>query len=146
MLVSCVVCVWLGCISVVPTTVRESATPDSKEKNQADARTRLFSKVFPAARCREIVLQQSVKVYLHMYNGNVQQYPLCAEPCVRNCSSGGERESIFYTTCSCEKQFMTDGCHLCSSSCDGIKYLIYTKVVPSVQQYIRLPTRCRVQQ
>ena len=25
--------VWLGCINVVPTTVRESATPDSKEKN-----------------------------------------------------------------------------------------------------------------
>ena len=45
-LVSCVVGVWLGCISVVPTTVRESATPDSKENKQADAGSRLFSKVF----------------------------------------------------------------------------------------------------
>ena len=32
MLVSWVVGVWLGCISVVPATVRESATPDSKRK------------------------------------------------------------------------------------------------------------------
>ena len=45
-LVSCVVVVWLGCISVVPTTVRESATPDSKENNQADASSCLFSKAF----------------------------------------------------------------------------------------------------
>ena len=27
----------------------------------------------------EIVREESVKVYLHMYNGNVQQNPLCAE-------------------------------------------------------------------
>ena len=26
--------------------------------------------------------RQSVKVYLHMYNGNVQQNPLCVESCV----------------------------------------------------------------
>ena len=75
MLVSCVVGVWLGRISVVPTTVRLSATPDSKENKQADASTRPFSKVFSAdeARCCKIVRQQSVKVNLHMYNGNVQQ-------------------------------------------------------------------------
>ena len=36
--------VWLGCISVVPTTVRESAPPDPKENKQADAGSRLFSK------------------------------------------------------------------------------------------------------
>ena len=30
----------------------------------------------------EIVLGESVKVYPHMYNGNVQQNPLCVEPCV----------------------------------------------------------------
>ena len=30
----------------------------------------------------EIVHRQSVKVYLHMYNGNVQQNPLCAASCV----------------------------------------------------------------
>ena len=72
---------WFGCISA-PTTVRESATPDAKENKQADASTRLFSKVFSSARCCENVRQQSAKVYLHMYNGNVQQYPLCAACCV----------------------------------------------------------------
>ena len=31
----------------------------------------------------EIVHEESVKVYyLHMYNGNIQQNPLCAESCV----------------------------------------------------------------
>ena len=30
----------------------------------------------------EIVDQESVKVYLHMYNGNIQQNPLCAASCV----------------------------------------------------------------
>ena len=34
---SCVVGVWLGRISIVPATVRESATPDSKENKEADA-------------------------------------------------------------------------------------------------------------
>ena len=50
-LVSSVVEVWLGCISVVvPTTVRESATPDRKENKQADAGGRLFSKAFSVRR------------------------------------------------------------------------------------------------
>ena len=30
----------------------------------------------------EIVHDESVKVYLHMYNGNLQQNPLCVESCV----------------------------------------------------------------
>ena len=30
----------------------------------------------------EIVHDESVKVYPHMYNGNVQQNPLCVESCV----------------------------------------------------------------
>ena len=30
----------------------------------------------------EIVYDESVKAYLHMYNGNVQQNPLCVESCV----------------------------------------------------------------
>ena len=29
----------------------------------------------------EIVHDESVKAYLHMYNGNVQQNPLCVESC-----------------------------------------------------------------
>ena len=49
-LVSCVVGFWLSCISVVPTTVRKSATPDSKGNKQADAGSRLFSKAF-SVRC-----------------------------------------------------------------------------------------------
>ena len=60
-LVSCVVGVWLGCISVVLTTVRKGTTPHSKENKQADAGNRLFS--ICATRCCGIVRQQSVKVY-----------------------------------------------------------------------------------
>ena len=52
--------------------------PDSEENKQADASIRLFSNVLDAARAREIIRKQSVKAYLHMYYGNVQQYPLCA--------------------------------------------------------------------
>ena len=32
----------------------------------------------------EIVREESVKVYLHMHNGNVQQNPPCVESCVTN--------------------------------------------------------------
>ena len=32
----------------------------------------------------EIVREETVKVYLHMHNGNVQQNPLCVESCVTN--------------------------------------------------------------
>ena len=42
---------------------------------------------FCAARCCEIVRQQSVNVYLHRYNGNVQQNPLCAASCVTTCKN-----------------------------------------------------------
>ena len=45
-LVSCVVGVWLGGISVVFNNTRKSATPDSKENEQANAGSRLFSKAF----------------------------------------------------------------------------------------------------
>ena len=50
-LVSCVVGVWLGRISVVPSIVvaiRESATPDSKENKEADAGS--LSKAFSVQR------------------------------------------------------------------------------------------------
>ena len=49
-LLSCVVGVLLGCISVVFTTVRDSSTPDSKEKKQADAGSLLSSKIFSLRR------------------------------------------------------------------------------------------------
>ena len=54
-LVSFVVGVWLGCISVVPTPVREIASLDSKENKQADAGSRLFSKT-SSMRCLVVKL------------------------------------------------------------------------------------------
>ena len=45
-LVSCVVGFSLGCIGVVPTTVRERATPDSIENKQADAGNCLSRRYF----------------------------------------------------------------------------------------------------
>ena len=48
-----VMCGWClaCCIGVVLNTVRESATPDSKENKQADAgSSRLFLKAFPVRR------------------------------------------------------------------------------------------------
>ena len=41
----------------------------------------------------EIVREESVKVYLHMYNGNVQQNPLYAQYCVTKESSTSPRFS-----------------------------------------------------
>ena len=50
MMASCGIGVWLGYISVVPTTVRGSARPSSQENKQPDAGSRIFSKIF-FARC-----------------------------------------------------------------------------------------------
>ena len=47
---SCVVGVWIGYNSVVPTTARESATSDSKENKQTQAGGRLLSKAFSLPR------------------------------------------------------------------------------------------------
>ena len=65
-LVSCVAGVWLCCISVVFTTVaaRESATPDSKENEQADAGSRLFSK---ALSLRRVVVELFSRASRSMY-------------------------------------------------------------------------------
>ena len=61
------------CTGVVLNTVRESATPDCTESKQTDTDSRVFSKAFYVRRVFVCVHRQSVKVYLHMYNGNVQQ-------------------------------------------------------------------------
>ena len=82
-LVSCVVGVSFGCISVVPTTVQESAAPNFEENKQVSAGSRLLSKTFSVRRC-EIVHEQSVMVYLHTYNRNVQQNLFCAGLYVTN--------------------------------------------------------------
>ena len=42
------------------------------------------SRLYPQNPVFEIV-HESVKVYLQMYNGNVQQNPLCVESCVTVC-------------------------------------------------------------
>ena len=53
-----------------------------KKTNRLTQAVVFFKGIFCAARCWEIVYRQSVKVYLHnMYNGNVQQNPLCAASC-----------------------------------------------------------------
>ena len=39
-------------------------------------------RLYPQNPVFEIVHDESVKVHLHMYNGNVQQNPLCLESCV----------------------------------------------------------------
>ena len=52
---SCVTSGWLGCISVVPTTVQESAMPDPKVNKQAYAGSRIFSK---AVGVRRIVVER----------------------------------------------------------------------------------------
>ena len=47
--------------------------------------TPLYSSIirlYPQDPVFEIVHDESVKVFLHMYNGNVQQNPLCIESCV----------------------------------------------------------------
>ena len=123
-------------MSVVLNTVRESATPGCKENKQADAGSRLFSKVFSVRRVvvvlfigrawrsictcttgmfsRTLYVQHPVSknlhissrfsptifyrdansvlllehlctgegLYLDVYNGNIQQNPLCVKSCV----------------------------------------------------------------
>ena len=66
---------------VVLNTVRESATPDSKENKHVDAGSRVSEGILCAARCCVIFHKQGTKVYLHMSNGNVQQNLLCATFC-----------------------------------------------------------------
>ena len=70
------------CTGVVLNTVGESATPDSKENKQADAGSRYFPKAFSVRRVVVYFFHlQSMKVYLHMSNGNVQQNLLCPVCC-----------------------------------------------------------------
>ena len=57
----------------------------SRCKSSTPTSTLLYSsidKLYAQNPVFEIVHKESVKVYLHMYNGNVQQNPLCVESCV----------------------------------------------------------------
>ena len=81
--------VLLGCVSVVPTTLRESTIlmPDFEENKQADAGSRLFWKAFscgalvwnyPSAELEEREAGLSTHT---MCDGNVLQNPSCAASC-----------------------------------------------------------------
>ena len=90
-LVSCVVGVWLGYISVVFTTVRESATPDAKENKQPDAGSRLFSKAFTLRRVvvELFISRASERLFTHV------QRECPPEPFMRSilCHEGSSRLS-----------------------------------------------------
>ena len=59
------------CKFITP-TINSTALYSSSSINRLYAQNPVF----------EIVRDESVKVYLHLYNGNVQQNPLCVESCV----------------------------------------------------------------
>ena len=69
------------CTGVVLNTVRESATPDSKENKQADAGSRRFRRHFlsGALLCNFSSIER--EGLLHMSNGNGQQNLLCPAFC-----------------------------------------------------------------
>ena len=96
-LLSCVVGVLLGCISVV-FTVRDSSTPDSKENKQADAGSRLFSKIFSLRRVVvELFISRARRsIYTHV------QRECSAKSFMRSilCHKGSSRLSqvLAYTT------------------------------------------------
>ena len=52
-----------------------------KKTNRLTQAVAFFESIFCAELCCVIVHRQSVKVYLHMYSGNVQQNPSCVGSC-----------------------------------------------------------------
>ena len=57
-------------------TLREAINNSKPEATNSSDRLYAQNPVF------EVVREESVKIYVHMYNGNVQQNPLCVESCV----------------------------------------------------------------
>ena len=101
-LVSCVVGVWLGCINVIPTTGRESATPDSKENKQAGrrgGRPKKFSNAFSLPRV------------------------------VVSCSPA-EREGLFTHTCTAEMFKRT--LFYCAASCVTKDLPVSPRISPTI--------------
>ena len=79
--VSCVVGVWLVCISVVPTTVRESSTPDSKENKQIDSG---MARLHGAARyCGTVLSAEREGLSTHVQR-KCSAEPFKAASCVSN--------------------------------------------------------------
>ena len=60
-----------------------------------------------------IIHDESVKVYLHMYNGNVQQNPLCVESCVTKKFSISPR--LWRTTFDPDATTVLARAHLCTA-------------------------------
>ena len=64
---------------------RFSPTILYRDPNSVSTSTRFYSSInrlYAQNPGFDIVREESVKVYLHMHNGNVQQNPLCLESCV----------------------------------------------------------------
>ena len=53
----------------------------STPTNTSTPLTNYINRLYAQNPVLEIVREESVKVYLHMYSGNVQQSPLCVESC-----------------------------------------------------------------
>ena len=69
------------CPGVVLNTVRETPTLILKKTSRLTQAVLVSEGIFCAARCCVIFHRQSMKVYLHMFNRNVQQNLLCAAFC-----------------------------------------------------------------
>ena len=69
------------------TSPRFSSTIFYRDANSVPTSTPFYSNInrlYAQNPGFEIVREESVKVYLHMHNGNIQQNPLCVESCVTN--------------------------------------------------------------
>ena len=73
----------------------------------------------------EIVHDESAKVYLHMYNGNVQQNPLCVKSCVTQESYTSPRFSPTIFDPDANSVFLR--AHLCAAV-DYAQKTLYSKL------------------
>ena len=62
----------------------------------------------------DIVREESVKVYVHIYNGNVQQNPLCVESCVTTKYSISPRFSP--TICNPDANSVLSRAYICTAA------------------------------
>ena len=75
-----------SCLTPAGTSNELDVRNESEENTHTHtSSTLLYSSIirfYPQNPVFEIVHDKGVKVYLHMYNGNVKQNPLCVESCV----------------------------------------------------------------
>ena len=77
----CVVGVWLIVLASSSTLYGKVPRLILKKTSRLTQAVVVSEGIFCAARCCVIFHRQSMKVYLHMSNGNVQQNLLCAAFC-----------------------------------------------------------------